>query len=189
MKSATIFGFAGSTYTRTARMVCIEKQVPHQLVPLEFGAASHRARHPFLKMPALEHEGVRLYETLAIASYIDAFGPGPGLRPAPGVDQAIMYQWISVAIDYFYRDLVAAMLDSKPVEDTSRIGQAFDLIDASLGDRPFLAGASVSLADLFLAPMVGFARDKAGIDLDGRRSMQRWWTALSERPSFRETAS
>ena len=47
MKHVEIFGFAGSTYVRTARMVCEEKQVDYQLQPLEFGQESHRAPHPW----------------------------------------------------------------------------------------------------------------------------------------------
>lgn len=189
MKPVTIFGFAGSTYTRTARMVCLEKAVPHELAPLEFGAESHRARHPFLKMPALEHDGVRLFETLAITSYVDAIGAGAALRPGRGKAEAVMLQWISVAIDYLYPDLVGALLDSKPPESTSKITGAMDVLDVGLRATPFLAGDALSLADLFIVPMIGFAIEKTGIEPGPRRALLNWWETASKRPSYRETAS
>lgn len=189
MKPVTIFGFAGSTYTRTARMVCLEKAIPYELAPLEFGAESHRARHPFLKMPTLEHDGTYLFETLAIASYIDAIGSGASLRPRRPEQEAVMLQWISVAIDYLYRDLVAALLDSKPPEGTSKITAAMDILDATLRRGSFLAGEALSLADLFVAPMIGFAIEKTGVEPGPRRDLSRWWNAVRERRSYRETAS
>jgi glutathione S-transferase len=170
-------------------MACIEKALPHELAPLEFGAESHRACHPFLKMPALEHEGVQLFETLAITSYLDAIGPGPSLRPPRPKDHAVMLQWISVAMDYLYPDLVGALLDSTPLEDTSRIIRALDALDGGLRGSTFFAGDSISLADLFIAPIVGFATQKIGIDSGARRGLRRWWEATSARASYRETAA
>jgi len=189
MKPVTIFGFAGSTFTRTARMVCLEKAIAHTLAPLEFGADSHRALHPFLKMPAMEHDGVRLYETLAIATYLDAVGPGPSLRPTRDLDLARMMQWISAAIDYLYPDLVSSQLDAPPASGDARIAADLELLDRGLRDTAFLAGESLSIADLFVAPMIDFATRKTGIELAPRAGLARWWRVVSERPSFRETAS
>jgi len=52
MTPIKIFGFAASTYVRTARLVCLEKDVPYELLALEFGAASHRALHDPVFTPA-----------------------------------------------------------------------------------------------------------------------------------------
>jgi len=52
MRQIELFGFAGSTYVRTARMVCEEKNIDYRLRPLEFRQESHRALHRFLRMPA-----------------------------------------------------------------------------------------------------------------------------------------
>ncbi len=185
----TLHGFAGSTYTRTARMVCVEKRLPHQLAALDFRADSHRALHPFLKMPVLEHAGHRLFETLAIASYLDGIGDGPALQPAPGPAHAVMLQWISVALHYLYPDLVTALLDTVPTAGDARVAADLDLLERRLAEAAFLAGPTLSLADLFVAPMLAFAIDKTGADLAPRRGLARWWRAVSERPSFVETAA
>jgi glutathione S-transferase len=110
MANVEIFGFAPSTYTRTVLLIVGEKGVAATLSPLDFRADSHRAVHPFLKMPALRHGDVRLYETAAIAVYLDEAFPGPRLQPRAPAERALMWQWITSAVDYFYRPLVADTL-------------------------------------------------------------------------------
>lgn len=80
MATVDLFGYAPSTYVRTARLVCEEKEIAYSLVPLEFRADSHRDVHPFLKMPALRHGDTVLFETLAIAIYLNEQFPGPDAR-------------------------------------------------------------------------------------------------------------
>ncbi len=41
----------------------------------------YRARHPFAKVPAFEHDGFELYETAAIMRYVDETFEGPSLQP------------------------------------------------------------------------------------------------------------
>ena len=170
-------------------MACVEKGLAHELAPLAFGSESHRALHPFLKMPAMSHDGVELYETVAILSYVDAIGDGPALQPARPIERAQMLQWISVANSYLYADLVAALLDSSPTRGDQRIVADVDLLDRRLGEAPFLAGPSLSLADLIVAPMIGFAYERTGFDLGARPGLARWWRTVSDRASFRETAA
>jgi glutathione S-transferase len=42
----------------------------------------HLQRHPFGRVPALQHDDFMLYETSAIAAYVDDVLPGPKLTPA-----------------------------------------------------------------------------------------------------------
>jgi glutathione S-transferase len=100
-----------------------------------------------------------------------------------------MLQWVSVATSYLYADLVAALLDSSPTRGDERIVADLDLLDRRLGDVAFLAGSTLSCADLIVAPMIGFARDRTAFDLSTRPSLARWWRTVSDRASFRETAA
>ena len=63
----TFYGFAPSTFVQSARLIAAEKSTSHEIAPLEFHQPSHFALHPFGKMPAMEHDGVRLFEVAAIA--------------------------------------------------------------------------------------------------------------------------
>src|SRR5437764_14836498 len=69
-----VYGPAGSTYVWSTRMALAEKGVAHELVEVGFGQhreEPHLSRHPFAKVPAFEHDGIKLYETQAILRYID----------------------------------------------------------------------------------------------------------------------
>ena len=190
MEPINLFGFAQSTYVRTARLVCIEKAVEHALLPLAFRADSHRARHPFLKMPALEHGDVALYETLAIVTYVDGLRDAPALQPRSSKQRALMMQWISASIDYLYRDLVVALLDeARPTDLGERLDRDLTLLETALHERAFLVGDALSLADLFVAPMIAFAQQRKP-DLIGasQPNLQRWFASISARPSFQSTA-
>ena len=191
MSTIQIFGFAPSTYTRTARMTCIEKGAPHTLEPLVFGQESHRAMHPFLKMPAMRHDGRMLYETLAIATYLDSVFDGPPLTPADPFECAQMFSWISAQIDYVYPAVVGILASETPPNasqvETAR--QSLSVCDARLRERTWLAGDDLSLADLFLAPMIAFATSlQAGPSLLSDFSgLDRWRSQIDPRPSFTET--
>ena len=189
MNPIKLFGFAGSTYVRTARLVCAEEDVPYELAPLSFRSDSHRALHPFLKMPAMEHDGLHLFETLAIASYIDAIGAGPSLRLAGAREQALAMQWVSTAIDYLYDDLVGALLaESMPEGAKQKIDRDLCVLDAALQPGPFLAGDALSLADLFIAPIIDFAASKDAVfGSTPRANLERWWKTMASRASLKGT--
>jgi glutathione S-transferase len=61
-----------STYVRTVKMVLAEKgvsdfkQVPLNVLAGEPKTPEHLARHPFGKVPVLDHDGMRILETTAL---------------------------------------------------------------------------------------------------------------------------
>lgn len=191
-----IHGFPPSTYVQTALMVAAEAGVEVALVPLEFKQPSHFKRHPFGKMPALSHGDVELFETLAIASYIDTTLGHSKLQPADPVAHARMLQWVSAAIDYTYEDLVNGLhADSPTAEVLTAAGEQLKLIDQALEKNGFLAGKEVTLADLFVYPMVEFAAKKlegggkATGGLEGLPALARWRKALAKRPAVKKAAA
>lgn len=188
MTNVTIYGFAPSTYTQTALMVAAEAGVKTTLAPLEFKKPSHFARHPYGKMPILEHGKVTLFETLAIASYLDE-GPGKGsLQPRDAAAKAGMLQWLSAAVDYGYEDLVNKLHDDEPAaEAVTAAAEQLALLDGALAKRTWFGGDAIGLADFFIYPMVTFAVGKLGDGkLEGLPALARWRNAMSERPSVRK---
>lgn len=180
-----IYGFPASTFTQTALMAAREAGVDVALGPLEFKKASHLALHPYGKMPAFEHDGVRLFETLAIVTYLDRVFGKSKLTPTDPLAQAHMLQWISVAIDYAYEDLVNGMHPETPsTEAITAACEQLKLIDAGLEGREFLAGSSFSLADLFLYPMIAYAAQKLDQGVwSGLAEVDRWRATIATRPS------
>ncbi len=186
-----IFGFAPSTFVRTARMACLEKGIAHDLRPLEFRKESHGPLHPYLKMPAMRFKETVLFETIAIAVFVDEAFDGPALQPDDAVGGARMHQWASALGAYAYGDLVAGLLDDDVdnAKASAKVAEHFAILDNALGARSFLAGDGLSIADLFLAPMLSFAETRLGghIAKDFRR-LSDWRDRMWARDSFRGTA-
>jgi len=188
MSPVKIHGFPQSTYVRTACMACCEKGVAYEVVPLAFREPAHAALHPFLRMPAMEYGTVTLFETLAIAGYIDEAFEGRSLQPNEPADHARMRQWISAGIDYLYDDLVGAGFSGDDVTDDALETAAKDLtiLDGALSGSPYLAGQTMSLADLFMAPMIayGCTSGKAAAMVDARPNLAKWRDRMFARDSF-----
>ena len=74
MSELIVYGVPGSPFVRAPLIACEEKGAPWRLVPLGPGESrqpAHLARHPFGRVPAVEHESFGFYETQAILRYID----------------------------------------------------------------------------------------------------------------------
>ncbi len=203
MSDVIIYGFPQSTYVRTARLACEEKGVAHSLEPVEFGSPEHRALHPFARIPAIRHGGLTLYETSAIARYIDEAFDGPALQPPEAAARARMNQWISAINDYYYAAMIRGIVFQRLVNPTR--GQPVDeaaveaavpqvehqlaMAQRALTDGRFLAGDALSLADLFLGPLIFWlAKTKEGAAaLEKASAVRSWYDSLAARPSFAAT--
>jgi glutathione S-transferase len=208
MSRPILFGSDYSVYVRIARMTLIEKGVDHELMPVDVFAEEgvpgwYRERQPFGRIPAFEHGGLRLYETSAIARYVDEAFAGPVLQPADAVGRATMNQIVGLLDSYAYRALVWDIYVerlSKPkwgeVPDEARIAAALPIAATCLaelarlrGDGPWLAGAQLTLADLHAAPMFFyFLKAPEGMALlAAQPGLAAWWAAIAARPSFAAT--
>src|SRR5258706_4633764 len=83
METVTLYGFQRSTYVNVARLVLHAKGVRFTFhdTENEMYTAEHLERHPFGRVPVLQHGNFRLYETSAIALYVDDAFDGPRLQP------------------------------------------------------------------------------------------------------------
>jgi glutathione S-transferase len=89
MTDVTVYGFPISTFVNIVRLVLTYKNVAfdfHDLEP-EMGGPRHLSLHPFNRVPILDQAGFRIYETSAIAIYVDEAFEGnltatEGLAPA-----------------------------------------------------------------------------------------------------------
>jgi glutathione S-transferase len=207
MSELILYGAPMSTYVRTARMTCVEKDVvyslQHQTIQ-EVRSEAHRALHPFGKMPAMRHGDLVLYETPAICRYIDAAFDRPPLQPEEPAATGRMEQWISVVNSYVYDDFIRRCVlqyifpqgpDGKP--DRKAIDAAspdlerdLRLLDNAYGANDYIVGGNgPTIADLFIAPILAwFAKTPEGEALMGRHAnVRRALQVMQQRRSFRET--
>jgi glutathione S-transferase len=115
MSDIVLWGFDASTYVRTVKMVLAEKgvtqfkQVPLNVLQGEPKTPEHLTRHPFGKVPVLDHDGVRILETVAIARYLNDVFPGKSLIPATPKDRARMDMIVGVIDSYGYGALLGGV--------------------------------------------------------------------------------
>lgn len=206
MTDPILYGADYSVYVRIARMALMEKGVPYRLEPVDVFApdglpAWYQQKHPFGRIPAFEHGGMVLIETTAISRYIDeAFG-GPALQPADAAARARMNEVIALLDSYGYRPMVwdiAVELLEQPKPDMAKVDRAATtarLVLAELDRRAtqndWLAGPSLTLADLHAAPIIGyFLRAPIAPDmLSAHPALSAWWRRISERDSYRASAA
>lgn len=194
--SVFIYGPPQSTYVRTVRMVCAEKAVPYELKDVEFGSADHTSLHPFARIPVLRHRDFILCETSAIVRYIDSVFHGAALQPEQPRAAGLMNQWISTVNDYYYnvmiRGLVLPRLGLAELDEVRikalqpRLVHQLGVADKALGRNTYLAGDQLTLADLFLAPIIAqvMKTREGGASVPAHRHLVRWMRALMERDSF-----
>lgn len=198
-----IHGAPLSSYVRTALMACAEKRAPHRNEPVEFRSEAHKELHPFMKIPAMTHGQVQLFETSAIVRYLDAvFDGGTRLVPEDVVGAARAEQWVSAVNAYLYEDLVRnyvlVYLFAKGEPDRTRIDDTLPkmdrdlaLLEEQLAAGPYLAGDRFSIADLFAAPIIHTAGHfpEAKAKLAQKPQIGAWIARILERESARYLAA
>jgi glutathione S-transferase len=206
MTGIVLYGFDGSTYVRTVRMLLAEKgayyeQVPVNVLKGEPRQPEHLARHPFGKVPVLDYDGFRIIETGAIAPYLDEVLPGPSFTPDSSKDRARMRMAMGIVDSYGNSALIAVAgyhlfphFIGGPDEEARKHGIANsrhvlqELMKLRSGSV-FIAGERPSLADFYLAPLcflVSLTPDANEVfTVDG---FVRWWEQVQAMPSYQATA-
>jgi glutathione S-transferase len=205
MAEMTLWGFDGSTYVRTVKMLLAEKdftafeQVPLNVLAGDPKQPEHLERHPFGKVPVLDHDGMRLLETSAITRYLNDVLPGKSLVPVTPKDRARMDMIVSIIDSYGYGalvsvagyhlfpDFVGGQNDAMRQGGIENGRKVLAFAMQTKGASPFIAG-DLSLADLYLAPIafyVSLTPDKDAVfAIDGFAD---WWTKIQALPSYQST--
>lgn len=206
MSKMTLYGFDGSTYVRTVKMVLAEKQhtdfeqVPVNVLAGEPKSEEHLARHPFGKVPVLDHDGMRILETSAIARYLNDVLPGKSLVPSTPKDCARMDMTMGlidsygygalvggVAAYHLFPDFVGGKNDAMHDAGLENGKKLLALVMQTRGTSKFIAG-DLSLADLYLAPIAFYLSLTPDMpELLKVEGVADWWDAVQALKSFQAT--
>ena len=203
----TVHSIPGSPFGRAVLAALEEKRAPYRfaaVVPPAHRGPEHLARHPFGRVPAIEHDGFALYETSAILRYIDRVFPTPPLTPADPRAAARMDQVMSISDWYLFQG-VGNVIGFERVVKPRLIGQPADeaacaaampaarivlgALETLLGAKAFLAGETLSLADLVVYPQMDFMAETPEWTAlrESAPSLVAWLARMAERPSSQAT--
>ena len=199
-----VHGAILSPWVRRLVAVLEEKGVAYELirvVPLGEPDPEFLKISPLGKIPVLEVEGRFLPDSLAASVYLEHAVAEPALFPTEGWDRA----WMLWLCDYLATGLFSKVEAPLFVQrfinpnfrntdpDAAVVAQAleampshFDYLEGQLdGDKPYLLGDEISLADLTAASIFVNLRH-AGEEIDAARwpRLAGYVTRLHARPSF-----
>jgi glutathione S-transferase len=203
MPDLEIIGVPFSNYVRSIRMLCEEKGVAYKLTPSRPHTPEVKAIHPAGQIPCMRHGDIALFESKAIATYIDKAFPGPKFIPDDAAGAAKVEQWTSYGnakVDkWIMREFVvpSVFFDKAKGPDTAKINAAIpeiekcaSVLDEALAKSPYLAGQGLTYADMNVVPMLATAQVfPATKDLIAKyKSLSAYIAKVTDRASFKNTA-
>ena len=206
MSNPTLHGPGFSTYVRSVRITLAEKGVVYDLNEFNFLEGwpdGYENLHPFKKVPVLEHDGITLYETPAILTYIDAAFDGPALLSEKPAECAKSLQTIGIVDSYAYNALITRTFIQRAV--VPMLGGTTDesMIEGARGDcervisvlngrvtgQDYFGGDSVSLADCHVVPVIHYTGQipEGQALLSKAPALTAWMERMSSRDSVSST--
>lgn len=195
----------GSTCTQRVLMSAIENGADFEIVTVDLRKGEHKqpahlARQPFGQIPVLKDGDFQVYESRAIARYVNETRGGK-LTPADAHKRAIMEQWISleqgtitpeisgIVGQRVFAPMFGGKCDEAQVaKHADKAKQGLDIMDAHLAKNQFLAGDAFSLADVYFMPYFAMAlHTPEKTLLESRPNIAAWWGRVSSRPSWTKT--
>jgi glutathione S-transferase len=203
MRELQIFGAPGSNYVWAVRLACTEKKVPYTLIPTMPHTPEVDAIHPLGKIPAMRHGDIALCESRAICSYIDRAFAGPPLVPEDPLSAARVEQWISIINThcdpvlvrrylgaYFFPRTADGGIDRQTIEAAlAEMRTCIEVLDAAVAATGHLAGATFTLADINLLPILFYLNKmpESRALLARSKHLQAYFDRHFQRPSVQAT--
>ena len=188
---------------RRVRIFLAEKgiSVPFEQVDImkgELRSAEFTGLNPMQRVPVLVlDDGTAIAESVAICRYFEETQPLPALFGTTPVERATIEMWnrrmelsLLVPVSHCFRHIHPAMATLE-VPQFPAWGEAnrantlrlLPLLDAELGRRPFIAGAELSIADITALVAIDFMKPARIERPTGLANLERWYNAMSRRPS------
>jgi glutathione S-transferase len=195
-----LFDFLYAPNPTRVRVYLAEKGLSIPLEPVDLVKGEQRSpaflrKNPLGGVPVLElDDGSCLTESLAIIEYLEELHPEPpmiGREPLERARVRSLERMAEMRVLHPVAHLLhntRAPLGNPPVKeiaDDARAGleRALPVLEAAIGEGPFVAGARPTVADCTLCAAFRLAT-LIDVELDaGRPGLARWWAAFRQRPS------
>ncbi len=203
-----LFQFPLCPFSRKIRLLMGEKNVAYELVREDPWAASDMFfnLNPAGRTPVLvdAQRELVLADSRAIAEYFEETVEKSPMINGNSANRAEIRRLVALFDENFYSDVTVPLLNERMKKrlvlrqppDSGELRRAMkmahghlDYMDWLIDNRPWLAGSTISLADLAAAAQISVADYLGGIDWKGHEQTRGWYSVLKSRPSFRPLLS
>ncbi|WP_298471570.1 glutathione S-transferase family protein [uncultured Erythrobacter sp.] len=199
-----LYQFPLCPFSRKIRLLMGEKNIAYDLVREDPWAASDMFfnLNPAGRTPVLvdEDRGIVIADSRAIGEYFEETVDRSPMINGTATGRAEIRRLTALFDENFYADVTAPLLsermkkrivlrqppDSKALREAMKMAHGhLDYIDWLIDNRPWLAGSTMSMADLAAAAQISVADYLGGIDWTGHEQTRGWYAVFKSRPSFR----
>ena len=199
-----LYQFPLCPFSRKVRLVMSEKGIGYELwrenqweMRDEFLAMNPAGRTPVLREP---EKGLNLIDSRAICEYLEEISDRNPLIIGTAAARAEIRRLVALFDENFYAEVTAPLMmekmkkrivlrqapDSRVLREAMRLAhEHLYYIDYLVDNRPWLAGPTMSLADLAAAAQISVADYLGGLDWNGHEQARAWYSVFKSRPSFR----
>lgn len=203
-----LYQFPLCPFSRKVRLLLSEKGVGYELYREnpweerdEFFAMNPAGRTPVLHEP---QRGTTLSDSRAICEYFEETVDRNPMINGTVLQRAEIRRLVALFDENFFGDVTGPLLlermkkrlvlrqspDSRVLREAMRlVHEHLYYVDYLIDHRPWLAGPTISLADLAAAAQISVADYLGGIDWSGHEQARSWYLVLKSRPSFRPLLS
>jgi glutathione S-transferase len=203
-----LYQFPLCPFSRKVRLLLGEKGVGYELVR----ESPWERRDEFLDLnpagqtPVLveSQRNIHLMSSGAICEYFEETVEQSPMISGTAINRAEIRRLTAWFDEHFYAHVVGPLMHERMLkrilhgtspdagmlrEAMKNANQLMDYVDYLLDHRNWLAGATLSLADLAAAAHISVADYLGGIDWRGHKQTKVWYAGLKSRPSFRPLLS
>ena len=206
MSEIALYGTPISTYVRTVRLLLAEAGTDYELKDIGIFNGDNKTdeyleKNPFGKIPTLEVDGKIIYEDDAITHYLNETEASSKFSPNEPLQQARMYQIMSIVSSYLYDPAVGTITiqnlvvpqqggqtDQDAVEKAIAPTQkALKAIEDLYQGSPYLLGSTLTIADFYLIPIFDYLAKTPQFEAVTANvpNLQKWWQNIQTLESFK----
>src|SRR5262245_31561175 len=192
----------GIPQSRTSRCLWMleELGVPYENVPVSFVGEAQKPDflkiNPNGRIPALDDDGLILFESLAINFHLARkYDGGKGLWPKSADDQSRAVQWSIWAMTEAEPPVMRLLMNRVFLPEAQRneaeakageeaLQKPLRVLEGALSGRSYLLGDSFTVADLNVGAVIGRATTIGKMKLDGTPNVAAWLARCNGRPAL-----
>ena len=191
-------------FSRKVRLLLSEKGVAYELWrenPWE-ARDEFRNLNPAIRTPVIRDtvRGIVLVDSRAICEYFEETVDKAPMINGTAANRAEIRRLVALFDENLFADVTEKLLnermkkrivwrqspDSRSLREAMKLAhEHLDYIDYLIDNRSWLAGATMSLADLAAAAQISVADYLGGIDWSNHEQARSWYSVFKSRPSFR----